>query len=131
MDMYQQALTVIFITSLALPYLAFAVHNSFRSHWLNLLRAVVAVGVGWAFMLAYVFAADGLHRASASTPEQIEALNNGDGAKFAFAAVLGWVIPAIIVGASWLFHGVLVPRFRTKNFIQLLNARPRVKHTPH
>ena len=113
--MYQQALTVIFITSLALPYLVFAVHNSFRNQWLNLLRAVIAVGAGWAFMLAYVFAADAVNRALASTPEQIEALNNGDGAKFAFAAVLGWVIPAIIVGAAWLLHVVVVPRIRAKS----------------
>ena len=131
MEMYQQALTVFFITSLVLPYLAFAVHNSFRSQWLNLLRAVVAIGIGWAFMLAYVFAADALNRASATTPKQIEALNNGDGAKFAFAAVLGWVIPAIIVGAGWLFHCVLLPRIRANSSNKQLNARPRVRHAAH
>lgn len=113
--MYQQTLTVLFLTNLALPYLVFAVHNSFRNQWLNILRAVVAIGIGWVFMLAYVFAADAVNRTLASTPEQIEALNNGDGAKFAFAAVLGWVIPAIIVSTAWLLHAVIIPRIRTRD----------------
>jgi hypothetical protein len=113
--MHQHALTVIWITSLALPYLAFVAHNPFRSHWLTLLRAIVAIAIGWAFMLTYVVVADAVHRSLASTPEQIDALDRGDGAKFAFAWLFGWIIPAFIVGTSWILHGVIFPRRRARS----------------
>ena len=85
-------------------------HNSFRRRWIAFFRALIAVGVGWLFEIAYATAADAINRGLASTPAEIEALNNGDGAKFAFAAVLGWVLPTIIVGASWVIHGLVVPK---------------------
>ena len=66
-------------------------------------------------MLGYVFAADAVNRSLASTQEQIDALNNDDGAKFAFAFVFGWVVPAIVAGAAWLLHAVVVPKLRAKS----------------
>ena len=96
--------------ALALPYLVFAIHNSFRRRWLTIFRALIAVGVGWIVMVAYVTAADAISRVSATTTAEIEALNDGDGAKFAFAAVLGWVLPTLIVSVSWAAHVFLLPR---------------------
>ena len=110
MEIDRASLTTLWITSLVLPYLVFAIHNSFRRRWLTFFRALIAVGVGWLFLIAYATAADAINRVLASTPAEIEALNNGDGAKFAFAAVLGWVLPTIIVGASWVIHGLVVPK---------------------
>jgi hypothetical protein len=114
MEMYQLALTIIWITSLALPYLVFAINNPFRNPWLTLLRAVVAVGIGWAFMLAYVFTADAINHSLALTQERIDTLNNTDGAKFSFALLFGWVMPAIIVSAGWLLHVVILRRLSVK-----------------
>ena len=110
MEIDRASLTTLWITSLVLPYLVFVIHNSFRRRWLTFFRALIAVGVGWLFLIAYATAADAINRVLASTPAEIEALNNGDGAKFAFAAVLGWVLPTIIVGASWVIHGLVVPK---------------------
>ena len=67
--------------------------------------------VGWLSAIAYVTAADAINRSLVATPAEIEALNNGDGAKFAFALVFGWVLPAIIVGVSWAIYAVVLPRF--------------------
>lgn len=110
MEIDRASLTTLWVTSLVLPYLVFAIHNSFRRKWLTFFRALVAVGAGWLFLIAYVMAADAINRALASTQAEIEALNNGDGAQFAFAAVLGWVLPTIIVGASWVIHGLVLPK---------------------
>ena len=110
MEIDRHTLMTIWIVSLALPYLVFAIHNSFRRKWLTFLRALIAVSVGWLFEIAYTTAADAINRNLASTPAEIEALNDGDGAKFAFAAVLGWVLPTIIVGVSWVIHVVVLPR---------------------
>lgn len=103
-------MTILWVASLAMPYLVFAIHNSFRRRWLTALRAIVAVVVGWLSTIAYVTAADAINRSLAVTPAEIEALNNGDGAKFAFVSVFGWVLPTIIVGASWVIHGLVLPR---------------------
>jgi hypothetical protein len=48
--------TTLWLTNLAIPYLLFIVGNSFRPWQLTLLRAVVAIGGGWTFMLAYAVA---------------------------------------------------------------------------
>jgi hypothetical protein len=104
-------MTILWVTSLALPYLVFAIHNSFRRRWLTVLRAIIAVVVGWLSTIAYVTAADAINRSLAVTPFEVEALNNGDGAKFAFASVFGWVLPTIIVGVSWAIYAVVLPRF--------------------
>jgi hypothetical protein len=104
-------MTILWVTSLVLPYLVFAIHNSFRRRWLTVLRAIIAVVVGWLSEIAYVTAADAINRSLAVTASEIEALNNGDGAKFAFASVFGWVLPTIIVGVSWAIYAVVSPRF--------------------
>jgi hypothetical protein len=101
MEIDRASLTILWIISLVLPYLVFAIHNSFRRRWLTFFRAFIAIGIGWRHAI---------NRGLASTPAEIEALNNGDGAKFAFAAVLGWVLPTIIVGASWVIHGLVLPK---------------------
>ena len=68
------------------------------------------------------------------TLAQIEALNDGDGARFAFAAVLGWVLPALIVSASWLFHALILPRINRQcsniAFEAEAVTRPRVLMVP-
>ena len=110
MEIDRIAITTMWGVGLALPYLVFAIHNSFRRRWLTIFRALIAVGVGWIVMVAYVTAADAISRALATTPAEIEALNNGDGAKLAFAAVLGWLLPTFIVCVSWVAHVYLVPR---------------------
>ena len=108
MEVNYLALTTLWIVTMVLPYLVFAIHNSFRRRWFTFFRALIAVAVGWLFTIAYVIAADAINRSLAATPTEIEALNNGDGAKFAFAAALGWVLPAIIVGISWAIYAVVV-----------------------
>ena len=129
MEIDRISLVTLWVTSLVLPYLVFAIHNSFRRRWITFFRALISVGVGWLFEIAYVTAADAINRALASIPAEIEALNNGDGAKFAFAAVLGWVLPTIIVGASWVIHGLVVPKIvltlRSRGAVQKRAASPR------
>ena len=88
MKIEELSITTLQLTGLVVPYVLFMVHNSLRLWWLTCLRALVAIGAGWLFWLAFVFAADALNRSAAKTEQEIEALNNGDGAKFAFALVI-------------------------------------------
>ncbi len=110
MEAHNVVLKVLWVTSLVVPYLAFVVHNSFRRTWVISCRAAVAVLVGWVLLFSYSLASDAILRGVASTPEQIDALNNGDGAKFAFALVLGWVPAAFVVSSTWLIRSILLKR---------------------
>lgn len=112
MGIYDISLTILLVIGLLLPYLIFVVHNSFSVWWLTSIRALVAIGAGWMFWLAYVFSADSINRVVATSEHEIEALNNGDGAKFAFALLFGWVVPAVIVAGSWAFQVWVVPRLK-------------------
>ncbi len=132
MEIDRTSVTILWVASLALPYLVFAIHNSFRRRWLTALRGIIAVAAGWLFTIAYVTAADAISRSLAVTPATVEALNNGDGAKFAFASVFGWVLPAIIVGVSWAIHAMVLPRLaltlRSSSLPPV--AGTRLRHAP-
>lgn len=112
MNIYTLSLTTLQFTGLLLPYLVLVVHNSFAAWWLTIVRGLVAIGAGWVFWLSFVFSADAINHAAATTELEIESLNDGDGAKFAFATVFGWVVPAITVAGTWAFHAWVVPRLR-------------------
>ena len=110
MKIEELSITTLQLTGLVLPYLVFVVHNRFAVWWLTIVRALIAIGAGWVFWLSFVFSADALNRAAATTEQEIESLNNGDGAKFAFALMLGWVVPTVTVALSWAINRWLVPR---------------------
>ena len=112
MKIEELSITTLQLTGLVVPYVLFMVHNSLRLWWLTCLRALVAIGAGWLFWLAFVFAADALNRSAAKTEQKIEALNNGDGAKFAFALVFGWVVPGATVALAWGLNRWVLPRIR-------------------
>ena len=98
------ASTTLWIVSLVLPYLVFAVGNPFRTRLVTAARAVIAVGVGWVFMIAYAVAAGSLSFAAAPSELARLSLYETDGSKVAFAVVLGWLLPSLIVLGSWLLH---------------------------
>lgn len=112
MKIEELSITTLQLTGLVLPYLVFIVHNPLKRWWLSAVRGLIAVGAGWLFWLSFVFAADALNRSAATSEQEIGSLNNGDGAKFAFALVFGWVVPAFTVALSWVFHRGLMPRIR-------------------
>ncbi len=87
--------------SLALPALLFLTLNPFKNAWLTWLRALLAIGCGWAAMFSYALAANAINFSMAKTDAEFAELANGDGAKLATAAVLGWVVPAAIVFGIW------------------------------
>lgn len=95
------AVDVLWVTSLALPGLLFAVANRFKSRLATAVVALLATGAGWAFALAYTIAAQSL---TAKDPAQV------NGAALAFAATFGWILPAVIVMGTWVVCRYLAHR---------------------
>jgi uncharacterized membrane protein (DUF485 family) len=102
--------TTLFLTCLALPVLLFLVANSFRLLWITVVRAVFAIICGWAFLFSYAVATNALAFSSPHTQAELAKMSETDGAPLAFAAVLGWVLPAILVLATWGVRTVIAKR---------------------
>ncbi|MFZ3152683.1 hypothetical protein [Pseudomonas sp.] len=107
-------ITTLALTNLALPALLFLVVNSFQNTWIILFRAVVAIGCGWAFTISYAFAANAINFSLSHTQVELESMYAGDGAPLAFAMVLGWFPPAIVVLTTWGVHLVITKRMKAK-----------------
>ncbi len=105
------ARTCIFAAAILLPYLVFVVANEFRSIPVTLVRALVAIAVGWAMFIAFVLASQAFSISTAS-PEELIKIYDGDGAPRAFAAVVGWLPAAVVVLAAWPIHAWLNCRRR-------------------
>lgn len=95
------AIETLWWTSFALPALLFLTLNPFKNAWLTWLRAMVSIACGWAAMFSYALAANAINYSMVKTDADFAELANGDGAKLATAAVLGWVVPAVIVFGIW------------------------------
>ena len=99
------SITVLWITSLVMPCLLFVSGNRFRSLWLTLARAVIAILLGWAVVVAYANAAQAL----TTGPAEV------NGAALALASIFGWVLPAMIVAVTWLVAAIVKRRLGPNN----------------
>ena len=112
------AIDTLWVTELALPVLLFLVANDFRHAWLTWIRAVVAIGYGWALGLSYAVAAKAIPVCFAQSQVRILEIYESDGAPVAFATTLGWVLPAMLVFMAWGVRVALAKR-RKPYFISL------------
>jgi uncharacterized membrane protein YGL010W len=110
--MEQFASTTIWVTSLALPYLLFAVANPFRHTLITAIRALVAITAGWLLSVAYAIAAGALSLSNAPSEAARLAIYDTDGSKVSFALMFGWVLPSVIVLGSWVLHRFVSRRRR-------------------
>jgi hypothetical protein len=105
----RNALFIVWLASLVLPYLVLLAANDFRSTKGSLLRAVIALGLGWVATMAYLAVAQAMVTANA-TPEELLALYSRDGAPGASASVFGWIPAAVIIAIAWPLHAWLARR---------------------
>lgn len=96
--MNELATTVLWLTSLVLPGLIFFAGGISQSILAAVVRAILAIGFGWLFIVAYAQAAQFLSQ---------QPIN---GAALAFASVLGWILPSAIVGACLFIRWIIVRR---------------------
>ncbi len=101
-NMNEFATTVLWLTTLILPALIFYAGGISRSIYATLIRALVAIGCGWIFMIAYTQAAQFLSE---------KPIN---GAALAFAGVFGWILPVLIVGCCLFIRWVIVRQYQKK-----------------
>lgn len=92
------ASNTLWLTAIALPALLFLAGNRFRSPRTTIVRALLAILLGWPVVLAYAIAAQAL---ASDDPSEVR------GAPLAFASVFGWVVPALVVGITGLVVAVV------------------------
>lgn len=101
---------VLWMASFALPYLTFIYISLFGGKQTTILGAIVAVVVGWAYIVAYSIAANSMSIVTLSMEKQQIVYPSGDGAKLGFAMTFGWILPIFAVIIAWLIH--------LKNFVR-------------
>jgi hypothetical protein len=84
-----------------IPFLIVCVGNRFQSAVQTIVRFVVAVLVVWAYIIGVRLIVVPADLALATTPEQVQAIYDGDGGKNAFAAVFGWIPGVVLAAFSW------------------------------
>ncbi len=103
------AINVLWITSLMLPYLLFTVHNKFHNKFYTFLRAMLAIILGWIYVIAYSIGANAIKQVV--LVQNNKAIITSD-ASFAFAFSMGWILPTIIVVCVWVFFAIKGKRNR-------------------
>ncbi len=100
------AMTVLWVAGLLLPYLLFAGGNPFRSFFVSARRALVAVLAGLAYFVAYADAGNAFTIAAARTCEEFIKLqeSNPNRALSDAAAVSGCLIAALVVIVAWVMY---------------------------
>jgi hypothetical protein len=79
-----------------------AYRNTFDRPGITFVRFVAGTGVAWALIVASRFVIVAVDLQLAQTPEQLQQIYDGDGAKNAFALMFGWVPGLLIASGSWL-----------------------------
>lgn len=110
-EMNSYAVTVIWLASIGFPYLLFLLKNNFARKGVTLLRAIIAIGLGWAYVVAYAISSNSMMIVELSLKSGLLSFPDSDGASIAFAYVFGWVFPTIIVATAWIVHGWILPRY--------------------
>jgi hypothetical protein len=100
---YKDALLVGYIL---VPFLIMCLRNRFLSTPQTAVRFLVAVLAVWAYTIGVRLIVVPLDLSLATTPEQIQRIYDGDGAKNAFAAVFGWVPGVLLATIAWVWGRV-------------------------
>lgn len=86
---------------LLLPLLVMGCGNRHRSARSTALRFLLVVILVWVYLILARIHLSDAQVAAARSIEELQAIYDGDGAKSAFAAVLGWVPGAFAATLAW------------------------------
>ncbi len=114
--MYHHYKLGLFLVMLAIPFIVLVARNKFKSRLQTAVRALAAVGLTWAWIIAIRIIVVKVDVMLADSPEMLQEIYDGDGAKNAFAAIFGWIPGLALVIIYWLIaRTALLMRSRFKN----------------
>lgn len=100
--MYYHYKLVLFLVMLLIPLMVLVVGNKFESRLKTVVRALTAVGLTWIWVIAIPIVVVKVDIMLANSPETLQEIYDGDGAKNAFAVLFGWVPGLVLVIFYWL-----------------------------
>ena len=95
---------IIILILIVVPYIVFVRNTIIDRSQETLRQALIAVGVGWALVVISSFIISGVDYLLASSEFQKQQITNNLLDKHMFAAVVGWVFPALVIFIAWLLH---------------------------
>jgi hypothetical protein len=99
--MYYHYKLGLLLVMLAIPMVVLVVGNTFASGTRTAIRALAAVALTWGWVVASRLIVNEVDIQLAETPQRLQEIYDGDGAKNAFAAVFGWLPGLILVALYW------------------------------
>ena len=100
--MYHHYKLCLFLVMLAIPLIVLVAGNKFESRLQTAIRALTAVVLTWAWVIAIRIIVVKVDVMLANAPEMLQEIYDGDGAKNAFAALFGWIPGLALVIIYWL-----------------------------
>ena len=110
----EQAVTILWLVILVLPYFLFVFKNDFSSKKITFIRALISIFIGWGYVLSYTLASHAIYFMSSYNETGAISYAGNDGASLAFVSVFGWIIPAIVVSIAWILHAFFKKREHCK-----------------
>ncbi|MDD5034153.1 MAG: hypothetical protein PHE55_05290 [Methylococcaceae bacterium] len=99
--MYQHYKFLLLATDFLLPLWVLVAGNPFNSRRITLLRAMLAMLLTWVWIIVARIIVEAVDIRFAESPQQLQKIYDGDGAKNAFATVFGWVPASVVVFIDW------------------------------
>jgi hypothetical protein len=92
---------ILLLAVIALPYLAISYRNRFDRALFTVFRFFMAVIVVWGWLFFCRFAVDYIDLRLAESPEQLNMVYSGDGARNVVVLMYGWVPGVVLASVSW------------------------------
>lgn len=95
---------LIVLLLIAVPYLVFVRGTYIDRNKATLIRAFIAIGVGWAMVVASSVIIMGVDYLFIATEFERQKIISDISGRLMFAAMLGWVFPALVIFFAWIIH---------------------------
>ena len=95
---------IIVLLLIIVPYLVFIWNIYIDKDKATLKRAMLAIGVGWVMVVGSLLLITGIDYLLADSEYHVDRIVSGISDRLMFAAMLGWVFPALVVFIAWLLH---------------------------
>jgi uncharacterized membrane protein len=94
---------ILLVGMFTLPFIIILIGNKFDRSIHTLCRYLCAALAVWAYLLMARFIVVFVDVKLVESPEQLQEIYDGDGAKNAFVLIFGWAIGLMVATFSWLF----------------------------
>jgi hypothetical protein len=104
---------IVIAGGMLLPYVVFAYRNRFNNAVFTFSRGVLAVVIGWAYVLGCTLMITDIDMRLAKTQQEMQFICDHDGGHNVGVLLIGWFPPLFLVFVYWVVHRIIIECHRT------------------